>query len=408
MRIFFVFCFFFFCTVAKPQQYEDITFEHAGLTLEGVISFPGEPGPHPVIVINPGSGANDRDGTIPMVGANIQCLYPDLLGDTLRPYRQLGDALTAAGYAVLRYDKVEYTYSDPAELGAVTFEKLWLPVRSALDYLRTRTDIDTSRMVLLGHSEGGMLLPYIARTQTGIRALVSVAGPRRPIDSLLASQLLAIAETCGGDLSTATLQANQILAYGAQVRSGAYDDDTPPLFGVPAAVWAEYFAVADSVSANYRAADLPTLFVGLGDDFNVPSVETDRLEAEAPGAEVYRLPGINHFLTPAAEPDLAPVVADTIVYWLHEAVTGTTTPVTRWPKSFNVFTTEDVLRLRSEGGPLERVLITNSAGQVMAQEDRVDTEEWRVSTKDWPAGWYAVSAYRGDYQQGEWVFVKKQ
>src|SRR5690606_29101624 len=106
---------------------------------------------------NPGTGANDRNGTIPMQGGNIACLYPGLVGQTLTPYKDLSEALSDSGYAVLTYDKVEYTYPNPSP---ITFRKLWLPVESAIQYLKTRADIAPG-VILMGHSEGGTLIPYL-------------------------------------------------------------------------------------------------------------------------------------------------------------------------------------------------------------------------------------------------------
>jgi hypothetical protein len=79
---------------------------------------------------------------------------------TLRPYKQLSEALVDSGFAVLRYDKLEYTYT-PAQLGTITFHKLWLPVESAINYVKTRTDVDTNCITLLGHSEGSLLIPIL-------------------------------------------------------------------------------------------------------------------------------------------------------------------------------------------------------------------------------------------------------
>src|SRR5258708_4375391 len=96
---------------SKAQQSVNITFPHTDKTVYGVFSKPAGNGPFETIILAPGSGAVDKDGTITMSGGNVACLYPSLLGTTLKPYKQLGDALVAAGYAVLRYNKLEYNYS---------------------------------------------------------------------------------------------------------------------------------------------------------------------------------------------------------------------------------------------------------------------------------------------------------
>src|SRR4051794_11815318 len=59
--------------------------------LHGTIDLPATPGPWPVILLHAGSGPTDRDGNGPLV--RTDCL------------KQIGRALAAEGFAVLRIDK---------------------------------------------------------------------------------------------------------------------------------------------------------------------------------------------------------------------------------------------------------------------------------------------------------------
>jgi dienelactone hydrolase len=310
--------------ITKAQQYSNITFQHSGKTVYGGFTKPNGPGPFKTIVIVPGSGKVDRDGTIILSGANAACLYPALLNATLRPYRQLGDALVKAGYAVLRYNKLEYNYTTQAEMGEITFEKLWLPFESAIKYLKTRTDVDTSNLILIGHSEGSALIPYVARNTSGIKALISLAGARTPFDSILAYQIVDFTQKCGGNMSQAQQQAGQILAYFHMVRNQLWDTSTPDLFGVSPQVWYDYVQANDPVAENYNAAQLPALFIGMALDINVPPSELIRFQNEVTvTGDFWSLPGLNHYMTPNHDPDIAPEVADTIIYWLSKKFSPT-------------------------------------------------------------------------------------
>ena len=299
------------------QVAEEVSFEHEGLTVFGTFNKPDGEGPFETLIIGPGSGANDRDGTLALVGPNIECLYPNLEGDILRPYKQLAEALADSGYAVLRYDKLEYTYTN--ELEPITFKKLWLPVNSAIDYVKQRVDVDTNSITLIGHSESGYLIPYIANNRNDVHRMISIAGPRAPFDTLLTNQIVDFAVTCDGDVALATAQANEILDYYDIVRSGDFTSSTPPLFGVSPAVWSDYLEVIDSTAINYNLASLPTLFLGLGLDVNVPPVELERLENDVsiPDADFWSIPDLNHYMTPMDDPDISTVLTDTIVYWLR-------------------------------------------------------------------------------------------
>jgi dienelactone hydrolase len=302
---------------AQAQHSQNVTFQHADKTVNATFTTPSLMGKFPVIIINPGSGPNDRHGTIPMFGTNVECLYPQLLGDTLKPYKELGDALVAEGYAVLCYDKLEFTYG--ASLGNITFKKLWLPVESAINYVKTRADVDTSRIILLGHSEGSALIPIIAEGRTDVKAMISLAGARTPFDSLLAYQLVYIAERCSGDVAMAKMQSAQVLGYFNLIRSNTWNASTPPLFGVPAAVWYDYVCATDSVSLRYNRVKLPTLFVGLEQDINVPPAELERFKKEVTITnDFWRIPALNHYMTPNDDPHVSKALADTIIHWLRQ------------------------------------------------------------------------------------------
>jgi len=309
--------FFFTWKFSNAQQSFEITFNHDGKNVLGTFTKPNGTGRFPTIIINPGSGANDRYGTIVMEGANSACLYPDLFGDTLRPYKDLSDALVDSGYAVLRYDKLEYSY--PTSLGVITFHKLWLPVESAINYIKTRIDVDTSKIILIGHSEGSSLIPYIAKGRSDIKALISLAGPRTPLDSILSYQLNNIAQLCGGDIAQTQAQTDQILSYFTTIRNGTWNGTTPTLFGVSASAWEDYIHVVDSVSYHYNNDNLPTLFLGLGQDFNVPPSELTRFENEITCTnDFWSIPDLTHYLTPINNPQFSETVSDTIVYWLRQ------------------------------------------------------------------------------------------
>lgn len=312
-----LFALLFVSSWALAQTQIPAQFNHVDRLVRGTLSLPAGSGPFPAVVIVPGSGANDRDGTLTLAGGYAPCLYPQLVGQTLRPYRDLGNALVGAGFAVLRYDKLEFSY--PTNLGSITFDKLWLPANSALNWLKGRNEIDTNRLILLGHSEGSSLIPWLALQRNDVSALISLAGARTPFDSVLARQLVDFAQQCGGNVNQAQTEATQILSYFNLVRQGPPPPTTPPLFGVPAAVWRTYTQVTDSVAQRYNAAAKPTLFVGLGADLNVPPAELARFQSEVNITnQFWLLQGINHYLSTNSQAAFVPVVADTIVHWLRQ------------------------------------------------------------------------------------------
>jgi len=126
----------------KPDTEIEVTFPHGGCEFKGSLSLPKGEGPFPTIVIIPGSGQNSRAGMIPFSGANVECMTPNLVGDTAYVYRDLAYNLNQKGYAVFRYD--ELMISCPTFKGPFTYENLFLPAQSALEVLKSHAQVDAS------------------------------------------------------------------------------------------------------------------------------------------------------------------------------------------------------------------------------------------------------------------------
>ncbi len=303
---------------AQGVQDQPFNFNHKSCTFNARISHPTGGGPFPAIMLVPGSGQNDKDGSLTLSGGNSQCLYPGLVDSSLTIYKDLALSLSELGYLVLRYD--ELFISCPGTSTPVAdYNKLWLPAEAALDSLALHPLVDPNKIYLMGHSEGGSLINYLAAKRSDIAALINIAGAYTPFDSLLARQVVDIATLCGGNVSQAQLQSAQILAYYTALRNGTAG--LPPFAGATASAWAKYIAVNDSVKEYYEIANLPTLFLGMGDDFNVPTSEWQRFKdslGNDPKNEFYLLNGLNHYLTPDSLAKVDQRVSDTIHHFLNK------------------------------------------------------------------------------------------
>ncbi|HEY7236426.1 MAG TPA: alpha/beta fold hydrolase [Gemmatimonadaceae bacterium] len=149
-----------------PYTAEEVTVHTpAGLTLAGTLTLPKVRPSRgaPAIVTITGSGTEERDESIPGVNG-------------YRPFRQIADTLGRRGIAVLRLDDRGAGGSDMGPKGPTSAD-FADDIRAALAYLRTRKDIDGTRLGLVGHSEGGMIAPMVAATDPKLRAIVLMAGP---------------------------------------------------------------------------------------------------------------------------------------------------------------------------------------------------------------------------------------
>ncbi len=146
-----------------PYRSERVRFKNtqAGIELAGTLTIPHTHTPSPAIVLVTGSGPQDRDETI----ANH------------KPFLILADHLTRRGIAVLRYDDRGVGDSG-GDFETATMLDFVSDGKAAVKFLKNRTDIAPKRIGLLGHSEGGMVLPEVAIALPGeVSFLVLLASP---------------------------------------------------------------------------------------------------------------------------------------------------------------------------------------------------------------------------------------
>ncbi|QJU52709.1 hypothetical protein SCB71_05010 [Herbiconiux sp. KACC 21604] len=137
---------------ARVGSDQEVTFESAGVTVHGSYRRPVDPGGSiPAAVIVVGTGNVDRNGN----GVGIESEL----------YRWIADRLSEQGVASFRYDKLgvgatglgAYA-SDPDVLATIGYDTLRVqPARDALSFLAAQPGIDASRLIVVGHSEGGAI-----------------------------------------------------------------------------------------------------------------------------------------------------------------------------------------------------------------------------------------------------------
>jgi alpha/beta superfamily hydrolase len=148
-----------------------------GHTLAGTLTLPKSASKaHPVaaIVTISGTGPQDRDENLGFGG--------------FRPFRQFADSLGRRGIAVLRMDDRGVGESKGTFRGATPLDFVQ-DIRAGLAYLRTRPEIDSRRMGLLGHSEGAIDAPMVALEEPDLEALVLLAGVAHSLHGTLVFQL---------------------------------------------------------------------------------------------------------------------------------------------------------------------------------------------------------------------------
>lgn len=145
-----------------PYKSEEVTFSNkkAKIDLSGTLTLPDSAGTFPAAILIAGSGPNDRDEAV--------------FGH--KPFLVIADYLTQNGFAVLRYDKRGVGHSK-GDYAKATIQDFAEDATAALNFLKTRKEIDKSRIGLIGHSEGGMVAPMVASQNKSVNFVVLMAAP---------------------------------------------------------------------------------------------------------------------------------------------------------------------------------------------------------------------------------------
>jgi dipeptidyl aminopeptidase/acylaminoacyl peptidase len=131
-----------------------------GHVLAGTLTTPAGRGPFPAAVLITGLSANNRnEGDPPWMAL-----------------RDIADALTRKGIAVLRVDDRGVGASTGDRASSTTFDEAD-DVRTEIAWLRGRPGIDRRRIALVGYSEGGLIAPMVAAGDSTVAAIVTLAGP---------------------------------------------------------------------------------------------------------------------------------------------------------------------------------------------------------------------------------------
>jgi uncharacterized protein len=157
-------------TINRPQEPKPpfpylqeeviINNKQGGFDLSGTLTYPKEGAPFPVVILITGSGPQNRD--------------EELMGH--KPFLVLADHLTRNGIAVLRCDDRGVGKSGGKFSTATTLD-FAEDVSAMVDFLKFHSNIDSSRVGLIGHSEGGMVTSVVASERKDIDFVILMAGP---------------------------------------------------------------------------------------------------------------------------------------------------------------------------------------------------------------------------------------
>jgi pimeloyl-ACP methyl ester carboxylesterase len=265
----------------SPESFSDrpiIVGNNPGM--RGHLIVPKGKGPVPVAILVHGSGPGDEDETI---GPN-------------KPFKDLALGLGSKGIAVLRFDKRTHVPPPPSP---VTVQTEYFPTfADAMALARRTNEVDPHRIVLVGHSLGAQVAPWLAKDNSGLAGIVLLAPPVRSALAAAIAQLEDAARIYSDNKEVSSWLADQI----SELKRGKkrVDDGTlgadEVVFHAPGTYWASLRGY-DPV-ATAAALTLPILIAQGERDANVsPTFDYPRWKdglAKKTNVTFKLYPNLNH------------------------------------------------------------------------------------------------------------------
>jgi hypothetical protein len=310
---------------ADPAKFEEtaVTVGSGDWALPGTLTMPKGNGPFPAVVLVHGSGPNDRDETL---GPN-------------KPFKDLAWGLATRGIAVLRYDKRSKVYQskilgDPRLEATMTVKDETIDDALAAAALLEKTPrIDVKRVFILGHSQGGFLMPRIAVAARPLKiaGFISMAGLTRPLEDTILRQMTYLYGLAGAGVSEddkKKLDALKAEVVKIKALSDADGTSTLKLLGAMPVYWLDLRSYDPPEVA--RSVAKPMLFLQGGRDYQVTTEDLENWKKALGGrkdVEFHLYTKLNHLffegegiITPLEymqkHGSVAPYVVDDIAAWI--------------------------------------------------------------------------------------------
>jgi len=165
-------------------QAEEVLYrnEAADIDLAGTLTIPPGKGRFPAVLMITGSGGQDRNEEI----------------FQHKPFWVIADYLSSRGIAVLRVDDRGVGGSTSgSNPGTATSFDFATDVEAGVKFLQSHQQIDSAKIGLMGHSEGGIIAPIVASNNPNIAFVILLAGTGIRGDRLLEIQSEAIQRVSG-------------------------------------------------------------------------------------------------------------------------------------------------------------------------------------------------------------------
>ena len=180
-----------------------------GGNIKGYLCTPEKGDKFPVVILLGGSGPSDHNETI----------------GNQKPFYELAKELGKQGIATYRFDKrtLENTFTQTDTIQQEYIED----ALSAIQLMQQQKQIDKQRIYVLGHSQGGYILPRLNEQTKDVAGYIFMAAPSRPIEDSMVEQLTYLAKLDGkvdAEEQKQLDEAETVRKLIKQIASSKHDD----------------------------------------------------------------------------------------------------------------------------------------------------------------------------------------
>jgi hypothetical protein len=295
-----------------PYQAIEVSYDNVkapGVRLGGTLVIPSGKPPFPAVLLITGSGQQDRDEAI----------------FNHRPFAVIADYLARRGIASLRVDD-RGIGSSTGPVEQATSADFATDVEAGIAFLRSRPQVSSQAIGLIGHSEGGMIAPMVATVpQNQVAFIVLLAAPGVPGDRLLLEQQRALLKASGTSDKDITAQSqllekllpmikasqestevltDRLIAIVKQMEPDAPEVLLRQQISFLTLPWMRFFLAYDPAPVLARVTCPVLALNGEKDlqvlaDTNLPAIEQALQQAGHPKFKVVKLAGLNHLFQTA-------------------------------------------------------------------------------------------------------------
>ncbi|NGP89821.1 alpha/beta hydrolase family protein [Fodinibius halophilus] len=160
---------------SENYNHKELIIKNDSIKIGGTLSWPTEQRADKLVIMITGSGAQDRDATMKPIS-------------DFKPFALLAGSLTSNGLATFRYDD-RGVGASTGNFAKATLDMLASDVEAIIRHFQKKNTPSFSELILLGHSQGGLVGGKVAIGNKSVDKLILMASTGIPLQKVIRYQV---------------------------------------------------------------------------------------------------------------------------------------------------------------------------------------------------------------------------